>query len=124
MTTHGQHVANFSIPLPPDWPACPELRKMWPKTKADRCVAYYQKLITSSKYVSLGKCFVPGILYKNLPDATRAFIIDARYLNFEEEHVLQLVHSVDSKVVMSIISLLSGFVVSIFKTIQTLSMMD
>ena len=45
----------------------------------------------------MGKRFVPGILYKNVLDESKAFVIDARNLPFEQEHVLRLVHSVDNQ---------------------------
>ena len=93
--TDGRHVGDYSIPLPPDWPVCTELRASWPSTTTERRVAYYDRLLKSTKNVSLGKRFVPGILYNKLPDATTAFIVDARNMTFEEEHVLRLVHSVD-----------------------------
>ena len=51
ITTHGHHVGEFSIPLPPDWPIDPEVQNAWPTTKADRHLAFYKMLITSSKNV-------------------------------------------------------------------------
>jgi hypothetical protein len=64
ITTDGFHVSDCRIPLPPDWPICLDLRSAWPATTSDRRVEYYNILLTSSKNASLGKCFVPGILYK------------------------------------------------------------
>ena len=86
--TDGRHVGDYSIPLPPDWPVCPDVRASWPATTTERRAAYYDRLLKSSKNVSLGKRFVPGILYNKLPDASTAFVIDARSLIFDEENVL------------------------------------
>jgi hypothetical protein len=95
--TTGSHVADHRIPFPPDWPADPQLRMTWPSQKNDRRIAYYNMLLSSSKNVTLGKRFVPGILYKKMPDSTKAFVIDARGLSSEEEHVLRVVHNVDDQ---------------------------
>jgi hypothetical protein len=69
---------------------------MWHTTKEACHEEYYRPLnIVSTKNVALGKHVVPGVLYNNLVDKTKAFIIDAHYLKCNEEYVMQLVHSVD-----------------------------
>jgi hypothetical protein len=92
---HGRHVDDYRIPLPPDWPLCPQVRKLWPTTKAERREEYYRRLITSTKNVALGKRYVPGVLYNNLPDGTKAYIIDSSCLKCNDEIVLRMVHSID-----------------------------